>query len=352
MDGIRSSKTVGNATTSFITQNGLVVRQTTGTSNIDFVYDSQQRPYAMRYNNVWYYYLLNLQGDVVKIIDGSGNEVAAYTYDPWGKVLSATDNAIAAINPLRYRGYYYDTESGFYYLQSRYYDPNIGRFINADGPEISVFSAINIKDSNLFSYCANNTVSHSDNSGYFINTIIGAIVGGIVTAVTTDRSDENYVEKVFLGAAAGAISGAAVDIAIATGGVAAPLLIAAVGGAVANGVNYAGTQALDGEEVDPVEMSVNMAVGAVLNLVAYGASVPSNRITSEGTLSTRILNNSQNALTEGTTRTVVSTGKKYVVSEAVYSSTVRANLATSSGVSVVTSVFNWAYSLVARRMTK
>ena len=51
----------------------MVVRQTTGTSSIDFVYDSQQRPYAMRYNNVWYYYLLNLQGDVVKIIDGSGN---------------------------------------------------------------------------------------------------------------------------------------------------------------------------------------------------------------------------------------------------------------------------------------
>ena len=77
------------------------------------------------------YYVRNLQGDVVKILNTSGGVVATYTYDAWGKVTSS--GSIAQINPIRYRGYYYDTDTGFYYLQSRYYDPAVKRFINADG---------------------------------------------------------------------------------------------------------------------------------------------------------------------------------------------------------------------------
>ena len=87
-------------------------------------------------NGTVYYYLKNIQGDVINILNSSGQVVVTYSYDAWGKVLSVTGSlasTVGQINPFRYRGYYYDTETGFYYLQSRYYDPVVGRFLNADG---------------------------------------------------------------------------------------------------------------------------------------------------------------------------------------------------------------------------
>ena len=102
---------------------------------LDFIYDNQALPFALNYstNNgssfTTYYYVLNLQGDVVKLVDGSGTSVASYAYDAWGNILSSSGSK-AEINPLRYRGYYYDTETGSYYVSSRYYDPEIGRWIH------------------------------------------------------------------------------------------------------------------------------------------------------------------------------------------------------------------------------
>ena len=84
------------------------------------------RSFTMERNTI--YYVKNLQGDVMRIVDTSGTVVANYTYDVWGKVTASS--SIGQTNPIRYRGYYYDTETGFYYLQSRYYDPTIKRFIN------------------------------------------------------------------------------------------------------------------------------------------------------------------------------------------------------------------------------
>ena len=107
-----------------------------------FFYDSTGKRVGFANGTMLFYYLYNLQGDVIAILDTSGNVVARYTYDAWGKVLSVTDangNAntsstfIGNVNPIRYRGYYYDTETGWYYLNSRYYDPQVRRFINADG---------------------------------------------------------------------------------------------------------------------------------------------------------------------------------------------------------------------------
>ena len=80
---------------------------------------------------VYYYYVTNLQGDVIAIVDDNGSTAASYEYDPYGGIISAT-GTLADINPMRYRGYYYDAETTLYYLQSRYYDPGMGRFINAD----------------------------------------------------------------------------------------------------------------------------------------------------------------------------------------------------------------------------
>ena len=88
--------------------------------------------------------------------------VASYTYDPWGKIISSS-GTLADINPLRYRGYYYDSETGFYYLQSRYYDPEIGRFINADS--YASTDATGLLSTNMFAYCENDPVNRSDPSG-------------------------------------------------------------------------------------------------------------------------------------------------------------------------------------------
>ena len=163
MAGVRSSKTVGSTTYKYTTLSGLVTRQTGGNATIDFVYDESNQPLAMKYNGKVYYYVLNAQGDVVRIVDGSRNVVASYSYDPWGKLLSSS-GTLANVNPLRYRGYYYDSETGFYYLQSRYYDPAIGRFINADS--YASTDMVGLLSTNMFSYCENNPVNRSDPSGH------------------------------------------------------------------------------------------------------------------------------------------------------------------------------------------
>ena len=130
-----------------------------------FHYDSNGNVIAMsRYGNK-YYYVKNLQGDIEKIVDSSGKTVVTYTYDVFGKIISQTDTSdcdLANINPFRYRGYVYDSETGLYYLKSRYYDPVTGRFLNAD---MYCDTQSNIFGTNMFAYCNNNWVNQIDPEG-------------------------------------------------------------------------------------------------------------------------------------------------------------------------------------------
>ena len=166
----------------YLTLNGKVARETIKTNNsltavLDFVYDESGKPFALKYSTngtsfQTYYYVLNLQGDVVKLIHyipGFEYEsVATYEYDAWGNVSSS--GRLAEINPLRYRGYYYDNETGFYYLQSRYYDPANRRFINADG---LISFDCGFSGLNMYSYCGNCPVACSDpNGASFISDLI------------------------------------------------------------------------------------------------------------------------------------------------------------------------------------
>jgi len=160
-EGLRLSKTVNGTVHTYYYAGGKLMRETYGSNTLDFFYDSTGTPYALKHNGTVYYYVTNLQGDVMNLMDGSGNVVATYDYDPYGKVITAT-GTMAAVNPLRYRGYYYDTESGLYYLQSRYYDPAIGRFINADG---HASTGQGIIGHNMFAYCLNNPVNYLDRDG-------------------------------------------------------------------------------------------------------------------------------------------------------------------------------------------
>lgn len=150
------------------------------------MYDDGNQPFAMIYKHgstaELYYYLVNAQGDVAAILDSSGTMVASYNYGAWGSctVYNSSDAAIGDLNPLRYRGYYYDAETGFYYLQSRYYDPAICRFINADGLFTDGFVG-----SNLFTYCVNDPVNTVDPTGNFaITATVALITFGIALVAT------------------------------------------------------------------------------------------------------------------------------------------------------------------------
>lgn len=178
-NGIRTSKTVNGVTTYYNTRDGVILSQTDGTNTMYFQYDTNGFPLGFIYNGIQYFYLTNQMGDVISITDTAGTVVANYEYDAWGKVLTA-DTDIAKLNPIRYRGYYYDNETDYYYLQSRYYDSNICRFINSDVAEISKISKEITAGTNLFAYCNNDSVNNSDPNGTIsissaFNTILNVI---------------------------------------------------------------------------------------------------------------------------------------------------------------------------------
>ena len=172
VSGLRETKTVNNVTHTYSYAGGRLLRETYGNHVLDFAYDTNGAPYTLTYDGTKYYYITNVQGDVMRLIDTNGTKVAEYTYDPFGKVLSAS-GSMAEINPIRYRGYYYDTETGFYYLQSRYYDPTLCRFINADA-----FSSTGqgFVGNNMFAYCNNNPISLSDSTGTYAISVFGDVI--------------------------------------------------------------------------------------------------------------------------------------------------------------------------------
>ncbi|MCR4879315.1 MAG: RHS repeat-associated core domain-containing protein, partial [Bacteroidales bacterium] len=190
MAGVRSKKTVGNTEYTYDTLGGLVVHQHwEDTKDLYFIYDDNNQPYAVFYKNgsgslYRYYYLLNQQGDVVALMNGNHEKVVKYRYDPWGVptlVSDSTNIRIGEKNPLLYRGYYYDSDTGLYYLQSRYYDPAIGRFINAD--TFATTDANGFLSCNMFAYCENDPVNRSDCSGTISELLAGVIGGTIAGAV-------------------------------------------------------------------------------------------------------------------------------------------------------------------------
>ena len=149
-----------------------------GTVRYVFIYDADGNPHELHYYNGYddttptkYFYVLNLQGDVIQLRDTSNAIVANYTYDAWGRLLSVKNASgstisdashIANVNPIRYRGYFYDTETKLYYCNNRYYDPQIKRFINAD---VLLSTGTGFLGYNMFAYCNNNPVMYCDPSG-------------------------------------------------------------------------------------------------------------------------------------------------------------------------------------------
>ncbi len=163
-DGKRISKTVNGTTYNYAYLGDALTDLSWGSNRMHFTYDSLG-PASVTYNGVKYFYLKNAQGDVTGLVNASGTQVVSYAYDPWGAPMSTGGtmaSTLGAANPLRYRGYVYDTETGFYYVSSRYYNPEVGRWINADN-QLSTGS--DLTGLNLFAYCGNNPVNRIDPTG-------------------------------------------------------------------------------------------------------------------------------------------------------------------------------------------
>ena len=214
---------------------------------LKFYYDAEGRPMCLDFNGTVYYYITNLQGDVVALADQYG-EVIRYEYDAWGKPISTYYVAspyydAMQYNPLRYRGYIYDNETGFYYLQSRYYDPVVGRFINSDGQLNSGFFG-----NNMFAYCENNPVNMADNTGeipfFVITAAVGAVIGAVAGGILAAQTGGNVWAGIGLGAAAGALIGTGAGMA--AGAALAGSITATTGAVVAGGGTLVSTVATGG----------------------------------------------------------------------------------------------------------
>ncbi len=155
-NGIRTEKTVNGKTTKYYLSDDRVTYETDGTDKIYYTYDSDNNLISMNLNGIEYYYIRNAQGDIIGLVDTSGTQVVGYTYDSWGKLISITGtlkDSVGVKNPYLYRGYRYDKETGLYYLKSRYYNAEWGRFINADDVAILQATQGELLGVNLFLYC-------------------------------------------------------------------------------------------------------------------------------------------------------------------------------------------------------
>ena len=162
--GYRTQKKVNGVATDYLLDGDKIVSQIYNNQQIWFDYDAAGTRHAMEYNGNNYYYYYNLQGDVIGLYDSDLNSVVQYSYDSWGKLLSVTGSlaeTVGKANPFRYRGYYYDSETELYYLNSRYYDPETGRFINLDNQ----LSSNDPTGLNTFAYCGNNPINRADPTG-------------------------------------------------------------------------------------------------------------------------------------------------------------------------------------------
>ena len=211
--GRRTSKTKdGKIITFTYDSDGRLIKQSNG---LEFIYD-YSGVVGVKYNNATYFYRRDAQGNIIAILDSNGEVVVRYYYDAWGnnavtdKDGNDVEDGIGKLNPFRYRGYYYDTETGLYYLQTRYYDPELGRFISQDSIEYADPETIN--GLNLYAYCGNNPVMNVDPSGTWSwKKFWGWVVTGFVAVVAVAAIVVGSVftggllSAVLVGAGAGAL---------------------------------------------------------------------------------------------------------------------------------------------------
>ena len=183
-DGLRVQKMVNGVATKYTLHGKNIVHMTSGADELHFFYDAQNRPAVVVYNGVPYAYVKSLQGDVIALLDGTGNVVVSYVYDAWGAPIGKSGSmaeTLGTVQQFRYRGYVFDEETGLYYLRSRYYNPGWGRFVNADTRFTEKYCGFG---SNLFVYCKNSPVVFYDKNGREYDIVgVGIQVDGAVSCL-------------------------------------------------------------------------------------------------------------------------------------------------------------------------
>ena len=183
-----------------------VVYETWGDHLLVYFYDSEGSPIGMQYRNTSYsegvfdvyWFEKNLQGDIVAVYNQSGTKLIAYTYDAWGNSTATYYNggssSTAKYNSFLYRGYYFDSETKLYYVSSRYYDPEIGRFVSSDTTAVLTAIPMGLTDKNLYVYCDNNSVVRVDRNGQFWDYIadIGFLAWSVADVVDDPGDWKNW----------------------------------------------------------------------------------------------------------------------------------------------------------------
>ena len=200
-NGIRTSKTVNGVNHVYALDGTKILCEKWNNNTIVPLYDNEDGVCGILYNDEPFYFQKNLQGDIIGIMNKDAHSVAKYAYDAWGVctvVSDTSDCSVAAVNPYRYRGYYYDPEIGMYYLQSRYYDPAVGRFVNGDSVEYVISERCFGR--NLFAYCSNNPTIYADYSGYLpVVAIILIVIGGIIFNIALQALYRYGLQKMVVG---------------------------------------------------------------------------------------------------------------------------------------------------------
>ena len=185
--GVRTSKTVNGVLHSYSLDGSVIMSESFADKLLIYLYDEFGTPFGIKYRESdyalgefdCYIFEKNLHGDIIGIFSEAGARVASYEYDAWGNCVNMTYasgyGVICNLNPFRYRSYYYDTETGFYYCGSRYYDPSLGRFISADSVGTVALTPMSYTDKNLYAYCDNNPVMRTDNGGEFWDTFFDVV---------------------------------------------------------------------------------------------------------------------------------------------------------------------------------
>lgn len=195
---IRTEKIVNGERTQYLLDDDIVILEIKGNDVFYYEYNENDELIGFKYNDEQYYYTKNGQNDIIGILNNNFEKIITYEYDSWGKLISIKDeqenditndtNSIGYKNPYRYRGYRYDNETGLYYLQSRYYDPEIGRFISADD---LLATSCGVLEHNMYAYCNNNPINQMDSSGDISIAIVGLVIGIAALVISSFNSSSN-----------------------------------------------------------------------------------------------------------------------------------------------------------------
>ena len=167
------------------------ISSVTNNKSLSFLYDELGKLYGFIYNGNSYYYVRDMLQTILGIVDSNGNSIVEYNYDAWGNIVSFVDESscsLAKINPFKYKGYYYDDETQLYWVSSRYYSPEFGRFLQVS--DVSELNPHSINGLNLYAYANNNPISYSYNnvSKKVVPTLSGSVVPNNMNVVLLPTS--------------------------------------------------------------------------------------------------------------------------------------------------------------------